>query len=90
MKQYSSENKNLVVFVDGIYSLESSQDSIREENIMRANVLKHLVGAYKIPLFASVEVRKNRFALAILMNLLMRLLHIMILWIRANLPIMRK
>ena len=43
MKQYSSENKNLVVFIDGIHSLESSHDSIREENIMRANVLKHLV-----------------------------------------------
>jgi replicative DNA helicase len=50
-----------VVCIDGVYNLCFYDNSlgIREENILRANKLKWLVDTYKIPLFATAEVRKK-------------------------------
>ena len=51
----------LVVCIDGTYNLavEGANFGMREENIIRANKLKLLVDTYRIPLFATVELRKK-------------------------------
>jgi len=56
-----SKNNNLVVCIDGIYNLSTNVpiNSIREDNIFRANKLKAFVDSYKIPVIATVEVRKK-------------------------------
>lgn len=51
----------LVVFIDGLYNLETSgdYDGIREANIERAQRIKALADAYKIPIIATGELRKR-------------------------------
>ena len=56
-----ADKSNLVVFVDGLYNLEVGErfKSIREENIERARKVKYLVDAFRIPIFATGELRKK-------------------------------
>lgn len=52
----------LVVFVDGLYNLEVTAEGnqgIRIENIERAQKVKQIVDAYKIPLLSTGELRKK-------------------------------
>jgi replicative DNA helicase len=50
-----------IVLIDGVYNipLEGSHDSIREENIARANGLKGIAKAFNIPLIGTAELRKR-------------------------------
>jgi DNA primase len=51
----------LFVFIDGLYNLDIGGDygGLREENIDRANRIKELVDAYKIPIITTGEIRKD-------------------------------
>ena len=53
--------EKLVVFIDGLYNvpLETAHDSIRVENIERANQVKQLVRSFKVPVIATAEFRKQ-------------------------------
>ena len=52
---------NLVVFIDGLFNLGvgNGGESIRVENIERANTVKTLVDSYGIPVFTTAELRKK-------------------------------
>jgi replicative DNA helicase len=56
-----AKRKDVVVLIDGIYNipLEGSFDSIREENIARANGLKSIAKSFEIPLIGTAELRKR-------------------------------
>ena len=53
--------EKLAVFIDGLYNvpLETEHDSIRVENIERANQVKQLVRSFKVPVIATAEFRKQ-------------------------------
>ena len=53
--------KNLVVFIDGLYNLQSDnkKDGIRVENIERAQGVKALVDVYQVPIICTGELRKK-------------------------------
>lgn len=56
------ESSKIVVFIDGLFNLnvgDSSDSSIRAENIKRANSIKKLVDTYEIPVFTTAEIRKK-------------------------------
>jgi replicative DNA helicase len=55
------DKKNLIVFIDGLYNLPVGDkfNSIREENIERARLVKMLVDTYGLPMIATGEVRKK-------------------------------
>lgn len=57
----SRAGSNLFVVIDGLYNLDVGQahKGLREENIDRANKVKALVDAYKIPIIATGELRKR-------------------------------
>lgn len=64
IQEIIEKNKNtpLIVCIDGICNLDLGTDSTgsaREDTIIRANKLKYLVDSYKIPVIATVEVRKK-------------------------------
>ena len=54
-------SKNLVVFIDGLYNLQSDnkKDGIRVENIERAQGVKALVDVYQVPIICTGELRKK-------------------------------
>ena len=51
----------LFVFIDGLYNLDvgGNHGGLREENIDRANRIKELVDAYRIPIITTGEIRKD-------------------------------
>jgi len=57
-----SDNKELVVLIDGLYNLEVSSgtgEGIRVQNIEKANKIKLITDKYRIPLIATGELRKK-------------------------------
>lgn len=52
--------KKLVVAIDGLHNLDTEQgsESLRSDNIKRANLIKKLVDSYDIPILSTVELRK--------------------------------
>jgi replicative DNA helicase len=55
------DHSKLVVFIDGLFNLSvnNGSESIRVENIERANIVKTLTDAYNIPIFTTAELRKK-------------------------------
>jgi len=60
-KEIKERPEELFVVIDGLYNLEMGGrfDSIREENIQRANNIKTLVDTYSIPIICTGELRKR-------------------------------
>ena len=56
-----SDHSKLVVFIDGLFNLgvNNGGESIRVENIERANTVKTLTDTYNIPIFTTAELRKK-------------------------------
>lgn len=53
------ENKKIIVAIDGLHNLDTGkEESIRVENITRANLIKTLVDRFNIPILTTVELRK--------------------------------
>lgn len=52
--------KKLVLAIDGLHNLDTEQgvDSLRMDNINRANLIKQLVDTYGVPILSTVELRK--------------------------------
>jgi len=55
-------NKNLIVFIDGLYNLDVKSNStmIRDVNIERANQIKRIVDIYQIPIIMTGELLKSK------------------------------
>jgi DNA primase len=56
------KRENLLVFIDGVYNvpLDGKFDSLRTQNIERANRIKQLVKFFNLPVIVTAELRKKQ------------------------------
>jgi len=58
----AKKDKKLFIMIDGLANLDfdgASAKKIREANIQRANLIKAMASTFKIPIFCTVELRKE-------------------------------